>query len=93
MGYDATCTLTYDGKKTRGTAWLETKDLIFRGPELTGDPLVQRLPAPDSEPETPLEHLSKCGSGLSYDGGVLSVTGTADHSPEERSARQSRADP
>ena len=32
MGYDATCTLTFDGKTTRGTALLEHKDLVFRGP-------------------------------------------------------------
>lgn len=32
MGYDATCTLKYDGKTTKGTAMLETKELIFRGP-------------------------------------------------------------
>src|SRR5262245_46240631 len=32
MGYDASCTLKYDGKTTRGTVWLEQKDLIFRGP-------------------------------------------------------------
>lgn len=32
MGYDATCTLTFDGKTSRGTALLEHKDLVFRGP-------------------------------------------------------------
>jgi hypothetical protein len=32
MGYDAACTLVVDGKKTRGTAWLEHKELVFRGP-------------------------------------------------------------
>jgi len=32
VGYDATCTLKYEGKTSRGTAWLEQKDLIFRGP-------------------------------------------------------------
>lgn len=32
MGYDATCTMTVDGKTTRGTAMLEHKDLVFRGP-------------------------------------------------------------
>jgi hypothetical protein len=31
MGYDAACTLTFDGKTSRGTAWLEHKDLVFRG--------------------------------------------------------------
>jgi hypothetical protein len=41
MGYDATCTLTCDGKKTRGTAWLETKDLIFRGPQRLAIPLAE----------------------------------------------------
>jgi hypothetical protein len=32
LGYEATCTLTIEGKLFRGTALLETKDLIFRGP-------------------------------------------------------------
>jgi hypothetical protein len=32
MGYDAACTLTIDGQTLRGTALLEHKDLIFRGP-------------------------------------------------------------
>jgi len=32
MGYDTSCTLTIDGKQHRGTALLEQKDLIFRGP-------------------------------------------------------------
>ena len=31
MGYDATCTLRYDGKTARGTAQLEQKELVFRG--------------------------------------------------------------
>jgi hypothetical protein len=41
MGHDAACTLTYSGKTTRGTAWLETKDLIFRGPERLAIPLAE----------------------------------------------------
>jgi hypothetical protein len=40
MGYDATCTLTVDGKKSRGTAWLEHKDLVFRGPTRLAIPLA-----------------------------------------------------
>jgi hypothetical protein len=32
MGYDASCTLTFEGKTTRGTAWLEHKEIVFRGP-------------------------------------------------------------
>jgi len=40
MGYDAACTLTADGKKTRGTAWLEHKDLVFRGPTRLAIPLA-----------------------------------------------------
>lgn len=32
MGYDAPCTLRYDGRTAPGTAWLEHKDLVFRGP-------------------------------------------------------------
>lgn len=39
MGYDAACTLTIDGKSSRGTAWLETKDLVFRGPARLAIPL------------------------------------------------------
>ena len=39
MGYDATCTLTFDGKTTRGTALLEHKDLVFRGPVRLAIPL------------------------------------------------------
>ena len=40
MGYDAACTLTVDGKKSRGTAWLEHKDLLFRGPTRLAIPLA-----------------------------------------------------
>jgi hypothetical protein len=40
MGYDAACTLTVDGKISRGTAWLEHKDLIFRGPTRLAIPLA-----------------------------------------------------
>lgn len=32
MGYDATCSLRIDGRTVHGTALLETKELIFRGP-------------------------------------------------------------
>ncbi|MCA1562830.1 MAG: hypothetical protein LC753_12330 [Acidobacteria bacterium] len=32
MGYDAPCTLRYEGRTAPGTAWLEHKDLVFRGP-------------------------------------------------------------
>jgi hypothetical protein len=39
MGYDARCTLTYLGKTSRGTAWLEHKDLVFRGPTRIAIPL------------------------------------------------------
>ena len=31
MGYDATCTLTIDGRSFHGTAVLEQKELVFRG--------------------------------------------------------------
>ena len=40
MGYDAACTLVVDGKKSRGTAWLEHKDLVFRGPTRLCIPLT-----------------------------------------------------
>jgi hypothetical protein len=40
MGYDATCTLTYDGKTARGTAQLEQKALVFRGPVRLAIPLA-----------------------------------------------------
>ncbi len=39
MGYDATCTLKFGGKTSRGTAWLEHKDLVFRGPTRLAIPL------------------------------------------------------
>ena len=32
MGYDATCTMHYDGQVARGKAQLEQHELIFRGP-------------------------------------------------------------
>ena len=32
MGYDAACTLHFDGQTTRGKAFLEQNDLTFRGP-------------------------------------------------------------
>jgi hypothetical protein len=40
MGYDAACTLTCDGKTSRGTAWLEQKELVFRGPTRLAIPLA-----------------------------------------------------
>jgi hypothetical protein len=39
MGYDAACTLRYEGKTSRGTARLEHKDLVFRGPVRLAVPL------------------------------------------------------
>jgi hypothetical protein len=40
MGYDATCTLKFDGQTSKGTAWLEHKDLVFRGPARLSIPLA-----------------------------------------------------
>lgn len=40
MGYDARCTLRFEGRTITGTAWLEHKDLVFRGPERLAIPLV-----------------------------------------------------
>jgi hypothetical protein len=40
MGYDAACTMTVDGRKSRGTAWLEHKELVFRGPTRLAIPLT-----------------------------------------------------
>ena len=40
MGYDARCTLRYEGRTVSGTAWLEHKDLVFRGPERLAIPLT-----------------------------------------------------
>ena len=40
MGYDARCTLRFDGTSSRGTAWLEHKDLVFRGPRRLSIPLA-----------------------------------------------------
>jgi hypothetical protein len=45
MGYDASCTLRFDGKTARGTAWLEHKDLVFRGPIRLAIPLSQIVSA------------------------------------------------
>jgi Protein of unknown function (DUF3052) len=39
MGYDAACTLHFDGQTTRGKAFLEQNDLIFRGPVRLAIPL------------------------------------------------------
>ena len=41
MGYDAACTLKVDGRTSRGTAWLEQKDLVFRGTERLVVPLKE----------------------------------------------------
>jgi hypothetical protein len=40
MGYDASCTLRFEGTSSRGTAWLEHKDLVFRGPRRLSIPLA-----------------------------------------------------
>jgi hypothetical protein len=40
MGYDATGTLTFDGKTSRGVAQLEHKDLVFRGTVRLAIPLA-----------------------------------------------------
>jgi hypothetical protein len=40
MGYDARCTLRFDGSSSRGTAWLEHKDLVFRGTRRLSIPLA-----------------------------------------------------
>ena len=39
MGYDAACTLHFEGRITRGKAFLEQHDLIFRGPIRLAIPL------------------------------------------------------
>jgi hypothetical protein len=39
MGYDAVCTLRVEGNQVRGTAWLEHKDLVFRGSTRLSIPL------------------------------------------------------
>ena len=39
MGYDTACTLHFDGRTTRGKAFLEQHDLIFRGPIRLAIPL------------------------------------------------------
>ena len=40
MGYDASCTLKHAGKSSRGTALLEQKELLFRGPTRLAIPLA-----------------------------------------------------
>jgi hypothetical protein len=39
VGYDAQCTLTFEGKTSRGTAALEHKELLFRGSTRLAIPL------------------------------------------------------
>ncbi len=41
MGQQAACTLTFEGQRTQGTAWLEPKDLVFRGPVRLAIPLAK----------------------------------------------------
>lgn len=41
MGYDARCTLTLEGRSARGTARLEHKDLVFKGPARLAVPLSE----------------------------------------------------
>ena len=41
MGYDAACTIRFEGQTAQGTAWLEHKDLVFRGPFRLAIPLSQ----------------------------------------------------
>ncbi len=41
MGYDASCTLRIEGAAHKGTALLEHKDLIFRGPTRLAIPLAR----------------------------------------------------
>ena len=49
MGYDAACTIRFEGQIARGTAVLEHKDLVFRGPFRLAIPLSRsptRAPRP-----------------------------------------------
>lgn len=41
MGYEAPCTVRFEGKTARGTARLEHKDLVFRGPIRLAIPLKE----------------------------------------------------
>jgi hypothetical protein len=41
MGYEAACTIRFEGQIARGTAWLEHKDLVFRGPFRLAMPLSE----------------------------------------------------
>ena len=41
MGYDAACTIRFEGQTARGTAVLEHKDLVFRGPFRLAMPLSE----------------------------------------------------
>lgn len=49
MGYDAACTLRYRGATIRGTARLEHKDLLFRGPARLTIPLSSIIDASVSD--------------------------------------------
>jgi hypothetical protein len=50
MGYEAACTLRFGGETVRGTAWLEHKDLVFRGPTRLRIPLIRITSATASGP-------------------------------------------
>ena len=40
MGYEAACTIRFEGQTARGTAWLEHKELVVRGPFRLAIPLA-----------------------------------------------------
>lgn len=64
MGYDATCTLTFDGRTSRGTAWLEHKELVFRGPHRLVVPL-QDITAARADGRT--LHVRFAGKDAAFD--------------------------
>jgi hypothetical protein len=64
MGYQATCTLTIDGRRSRGTAWLEHKDLVFRGPHRLVVPLNEIT---DARADGATLHVSFSGRSATFD--------------------------
>ena len=56
MGQQVACTLRFQKKTLEGTAWLEHKDLLFRGPE-------QRLSIPLKEITSATAHTAPIWNG------------------------------
>lgn len=69
--------------------------LVFRGPALAHDLLVQRLAAAQAHPAEPArEHLRQCRAGLRQDGGMISpAAGHGDRAEGQIGGLHRRAEP